>query len=241
MQNQAIILLSINEWQRQYKNFVYQNAIYFNENAEDPQKEQQLFEQFKQYMKPTYNKYIPQDLQAQQKEVQYSLTKQLKELLKKNQIENFMQLLSMIDFGVFRAEMISQNQMLDLVALELIRKEVGQSSDSDDDDEEELYFEQQRELTKQAIMGILPTKDELKKSIKEALYELQVPQQDQPLVDQLGFNIDNNANEELKKTIKLRNIKFKEIVQKQDVKVTTEELKKRRLQAVAIKKAIQDF
>lgn len=48
----------------------------------------------------------------------------------------------MCDFKIFKAEMLLQNQMLDLVALELIRKEQSTNdSDNDNDDDEEEYFE----------------------------------------------------------------------------------------------------
>lgn len=81
--------------------------------------------------------------------------------------------------------MAQQNEMLDLIALELIRKEQGDDSDEDDDEEEERHFEQERENAKLKSQGkpledkLFERKKELERSIKESLNELCLPRLDE--------------------------------------------------------------
>lgn len=80
--------------------------------------------------------------------------------------------------------MAQQNEMLDLIALELIRKEQGDDSD-EDDEEEERHFEQERENAKLKSQGkpledkLFERKMELERSIKESLNELCLPRLDE--------------------------------------------------------------
>ncbi|CAD8151136.1 unnamed protein product [Paramecium octaurelia] len=239
-----IRLLSSKEWQAAYKNFVYQFSSQFQDNQQNLNQQQELHKKFQESLQPITIKYISNESQEKYK-------KNIKELLKNYAQDTIIQYICLFDFQLFQTEMISQNQLLDLIALELIRKEAKQDqqeSSSDDEEAEKEYFEKSREQTKQQIEGtanIEEEKKKLEKTIRETIANFNLPEvikQPEIEVDQYGFNqgVVEKEDDILKKSIKLRTLKLKQTIPKKEIKLTAEQLKKRRLQIELVKKAIKD-
>ncbi|CAD8063613.1 unnamed protein product [Paramecium sonneborni] len=125
-------------------------------------------------------------LQGLKKNIKKQCIKQeqnIKELLQNNQQDTIIQFFCLFDFHLFQTGMISQNQLLDLIAFELIRKKAQQDqqeSSSDDEEAEKAYFEKSREQTKQQIEGTYNVEEEKQKLEKQLLiiiYQMQLNSQ----------------------------------------------------------------
>ncbi|CAD8057454.1 unnamed protein product [Paramecium primaurelia] len=239
-----IRLLSSKEWQAAYKNFVYQFSSQFSENQQNLNQQQELHKKFQESLQPIANKFISNESQEKYK-------KNIKELLQNYAQDTIIQFICLFDFRLFQTEMISQNQLLDLIALELIRKEAQQDqqeSSSDDEEAEKEYFEKSREQTKQQIEGTVNVEEEkqkLEKTIRDTIANFNLPEvikQPDIEVDQYGFNqgVTEKEDDILKKSIKLRTLKLKQTIPKKEIRLTAEQMKKRRLQIELVKKAINE-